>query len=137
MRTLLLAGLPTALRDEMWTLFYSSGHPRKKPLTTKEDAPAAESFSNGVKREVVAEVAAQFVRQRLLKPRLLQLLRQEGPWPEVKTDKQTQFDLFYELRDVLKIVATKADAPAIQSALDDPRPSCSLNPTCKANFKAN
>jgi hypothetical protein len=135
LRTLLLAGLPTALRDEMWTLFYSSGHPRKKPLTTKEDAPAAESFSNGVKREVVAEVAAQFVRQRSLKPRLLQLLRQEGPWPEVKTDKQTQFDLFYELRDVLKIVATKADAPAIQSALDDPAPVLQSQPDLQGELQ--
>jgi hypothetical protein len=71
------------------------------------------------------KVAAKFVEQYSLKPRLLAILRQDQPWPEVAA-KESKRNLLAYVIEVLKIVASRADADAIQEALDHPIPALAL-----------
>jgi hypothetical protein len=125
LKTLLLVGFPinTAIEAEMLTLYRQSGGSADNPPKVGQRI-AVFSASNGamVPLGVTPEAVAKLVRDQSLKPRLLEVLRQERPWPELKTDESTQVNLAAEVIDVVRIVATKDDFPAIQSALENPTP---------------
>ncbi len=71
-------------------------------------------------------VVAKFVEQHSLKPLLLEILRQDQPWPEVAA-KESKEELLAYVIEVLKIVATRADAPFIQEVLDHPIPALAFD----------
>ena len=127
LKTLLLVQLPTAIEAEMLTQFTGSGGRADHPPKVAMRIPFGTIVVRGgievtVPAGVTPEAVAKLVREHSLTPRLLEVLRQERPWPEVKTDETTQVNLSSEVLDVLKIVATKADFPVIQSALEHPTP---------------
>ena len=101
LKTMFLANLPASINIDM--------------LAHQPDLKVS-FYRTAVKSEVVMK----FVREHSLQPLLLEILRQEQPWPDVKPDEGTQIAPFGEVLNVLKIVATRADAPAIQSVLENP-----------------
>jgi len=63
----------------------------------------------------------------------LEILGQEQPWLEV-TDDVAKVCLFIDALEVVKRVATKADAPAIQRILENPTPLMKSRPAIVAQL---
>jgi hypothetical protein len=93
------------------------------------NAPNLRSFQLYIEPKVVAK----FVQEYSLKPRLLKILLQDQPWPEVVA-KESKSYLLYCVIEVLKLVATRADAAAIQQALDNPIPALTFDPVLQTRL---
>ena len=123
LKTLLLAYNVGAIAAQSKASFFRSDEPifRNPNVRLAANAPVLGFYGTYVE----PKVAAKFVEQYSLKPRLLEILRQDQPWPEVAA-KESKRNLLAYVIEVLKIVATRADADAIQEALDHPIPALAL-----------
>ena len=82
---------------------------------------------------IAPSAVARFVREHALKPRLLEILRQDQPWPEVAA-RASKTALLFAVIEVLKIVATPSDAAAIEQALDHPTPIMTWDGTVQSRL---
>jgi len=87
----------------------------------------------GPQLHIEPQVVAKFVQEHSLQPRLLEILQQDQPWPEVAT-RLAKNVLLSKVIEVLKIVATKPDAAAIQQALDNPIPALTFDPVLQTRL---
>ncbi len=128
LKTLLLATNPRAVATQSGAKWgYGGGDPR---VIFAADAPVwlgcPQLFSE-------PNAIAGFVQEHSLKPRLLEVLRQDQPWPEVVAN-DSKNDLLSCVVEVLKIVATKSDAPAIQDAIAQPTPALKSDPALQTRL---
>jgi hypothetical protein len=126
LKTLLLAGNPGAIAAQ------SGAKTRFDPTLNVQPAANAACW-NGSGLYIEPKVVARFVQDYSLKPRLLELLRQDQPWPEVVTSVSKN-RLLNCVVEVLKIAATPSDAAAIQQALDHATPVLASDPALEARL---
>ena len=111
LKTLLLAANPGAVAAQAGANYTGNYDPNPHRKIRGRSRMARDQWADHRAGRV-----ARFVREQGLKPRLLEILRQDQPWPEVVAES-SKLDLLHRVIEVLKILATPADAAALGQAL--------------------
>lgn len=99
-----------------------------------EEHPAdTPTWWGGFQMHVKPESVARFADRFALKPRLVWLLKQEQPWPEVASANSKRV-LLRDIIEVLKITAAQTDAPAIEWAIMHPTTTLAADSTMQSQL---